>query len=902
MKKNISLLICLLYTVFYFNIAFSQTKEPVWDNTKDKHWGDGFTLAKILSSADGTMQNAWFHRSSKTTPQPLIISLHTWSGDYSQEDPLTKEILLRDWNYIHPDFRGANNKSEACGSSLVMSDLLDAIRFAIKNARVDTTNVHIIGVSGGGYLTLLAYMQLNYPVKSFNAWAPISDLPNWYWESKGRHSKYATDVEQVAEKNAVMNWDELKKRSPMYLPFPAAKRKNAFLNIYEGVHDGYTGSVPITQSLLFYNKMARALYPGRKEVIIPDSICMSLVTKQCNPHADTSNKIGDRVIHLQKKLSKLSLTLFEGGHEMLVPQALSLIPINGKVANNNIISSTIADTNIVLPPAWAFGVLYGSYTNQQQTINRIKEIEKHNYPIDAYWIDSWFWSYANEGKGPKKYIDFVADTVSYPDRKSMWKFMQANHIKGGFWIWDCILKNGNEEAFNEFKQNGFFSGIYSNTNTWHNGIAGTYMAAENNNWQGNQCGNIDFDNSEAVDFFKQKMKHFFDEGADFIKLDRTSKISVCKTMFELSQQFGKETKGRGFLLSHTGGMETEEYKKYPGKWTDDTRSDWNVEKPTINFDPWVPKVALKENIAMYTDPAKSYSKIPFLTNDLGGFDMGKTDKPDEELYIRWLQFSMFCPITEVFSQPENPTSNLAWNYSTQADSLFRFYSHLRMQLFPYIYSYAHLTRIKGEPMIRKIPRQLYEYILGDELLVAPVYEKGAVSRSVYLPEGKWINYWTGEILNGNSTQTVAAPLEQIPLFVKEGSIIPMRNYASSIEKGNNKLLTLNIYPGSDGGFELIEDDGTSNDYLEAGYASTLIQTANDNGNFFINIRPAKGSYTGMLNERSWKFNIHCSAKPKIVMLNNQSLKFSYDEKKKLLILETSALPVKRSLEFKVIFD
>ena len=97
---------------------------------------------------------------------------------------------------------------------------------------------------------------------------------------------------------------------------------------------------------------------------------------------------------------------------------------------------------------------------------------------------------------------------------------------------------------------------------------------------------------------------------------------------------------------------------------------------------------------MYTDPEKATSKIPFLTNDLGGFDMGKTNKPDEELYIRWLQFSMFCPITEVFSQPENPTSNLAWKYSGRADSIFRFYSHLRMQLFPYIYSSAQLSRIE----------------------------------------------------------------------------------------------------------------------------------------------------------------------------------------------------------------
>ncbi|MBP1664288.1 MAG: hypothetical protein H6Q19_1428, partial [Bacteroidetes bacterium] len=76
-----------------------------------------------------------------------------------------------------------------------------------------------------------------------------------------------------------------------------------------------------------------------------------------------------------------------------------------------------ADSNVVLPPAWAFGVLYGGYTNQQQTISRINEIISHDYPIDAYWIDSWFWSFGNKGSGPAKYIDFVADTVEFPNRK-----------------------------------------------------------------------------------------------------------------------------------------------------------------------------------------------------------------------------------------------------------------------------------------------------------------------------------------------------------------------------------------------------------------------------------------------------------------------------------------------------
>lgn len=589
-------------------------------------------------------------------------------------------------------------------------------------------------------------------------------------------------------------------------------------------------------------------------------------------------------------------------HCMLLFAVLTInIIAQSQITGYPLSKRTVADSNIILPPAWAFGIMYGGYTNQQETINRIAAIKKHNYPIDAYWIDSWFWSYADKGIGPQKYIDFTADTTAYPSRKKMWKYMQDNNIKGGFWLWDCILETGNEKAFNDFKEKGFFSTIYLNTNSWHNGSRSTAMFQNGKEQKGTMCGNIDFDNPKAVAYFKQKMKPFFDEGADFIKLDRTSKISACKAMFEMSQEFGKETKGRGFILSHTGGQETEEYKRYPTKWTDDTRSDWTIEKPLIDFNSWVPNVALKENIAMYTDPKNRSSEIPFLTNDLGGFDMGKTKQPEDELYIRWLQFSMLNPITEVFSQPENPTANMPWMYSQKADSIFRNYAHWRMQLFPYIYSYAHRSRSEGKEMIGKIPGHLYQYMFGDELLVAPVYEKGATKQKVFLPAGNWINYWTGEQLQGDAEHIVAAPLNQIPLFVKQGAIIPMRKYASSIEKGNNNTLILHVYPGADGSFNLLEDDGTSNEYLEGIYASTIIEQKKGVKKTLLRIHPVDGSYKGMPSARKWVLYIHCNKTPKQVTINEQNMKFSFDRIGKIIKIETPERSVKRTTKFDVIF-
>lgn len=521
------------------------------------------------------------------------------------------------------------------------------------------------------------------------------------------------------------------------------------------------------------------------------------------------------------------------------------------------INIKIADSSVVLPPSWAFGYLYGSYTNQEQSINLINEIIEHDYPIDAFWIDSWIWDWQNGGKGPDKYLDFVGDTISYSNRKEFWSFMEDKNIKSGMWVWDCILKTGNEEAYEDFKSRGYFKNEYIETSSWHNGGKTTIMDSEEK-VKGTWCGNIDFENPEAVSYFKEKMSHFFDDGVDFLKLDRTDAIPVVKAMFELTQEKGKETNGRGFVFSHSHGVESGEYKKYPGKWTDDTRSDWSGLKHKRTFQSWIPKVGLKENIAMYTDLNKHYHEIPFLANDMGGFAVSQDGFVDEELYIRWLQFATFVPLTTPFSQPENKSGNIAFNISERADTIFKTFSHIKMKLFPYIYSYAHKSRIDGINTIRPIKDDLYTYHFGENFLVAPIYEEGANSRMVNFPkENTWVNYWTGDEYIGGTNSIIQANINEIPLFVKKGAIIPMRNYSRSITSGTNDVLELHLYPGENGDFELIEDDGSSNDYLNGIFAITnLKMKALDDSSFKLTINPIKGTYKGMNELRKWQVIIH----------------------------------------------
>jgi lysophospholipase L1-like esterase/pimeloyl-ACP methyl ester carboxylesterase len=344
----------LILVIFFLPLTslFAQDSLTSWDKTIKMTWPTGFQLKEITSSTDGSIQKAWFYTSSRKEPQPLIISLHTWSGDFNQEDPVAKEVQLRNWNYIHPNFRGPNNSPEACVSDLVISDLRDAILFAVKNANVDTSNIHIIGVSGGGYATLAAYLKLDYPVKSFSSWAGISDLESWYWESKGRGLRYANDVEQVTTGGKGFSASDARKRSPIYMPFDPGLRKGASLHIYAGIHDGYTGSVPVSQSVTFFNRILRERFPQSSGRQISDSVIISLLSKQINPNPDTAFTLGGRDVHLYREAPGLSLTLFEGTHEMLVPQALALIPVNDKrnTSTKNIL--TIGDSNGAATDGW----------------------------------------------------------------------------------------------------------------------------------------------------------------------------------------------------------------------------------------------------------------------------------------------------------------------------------------------------------------------------------------------------------------------------------------------------------------------------------------------------------------------------------------------------------------------
>ncbi|MDR1672275.1 MAG: GDSL-type esterase/lipase family protein [Bacteroidales bacterium] len=354
--------LCLLCSVF---TTFSQS----WDDASKGKWTAEFKEVDIKSSADGTTQKAMLYRSTKGAGQPLIVSLHTWSGNYTQTNPLTMEILIRDYNFIQPDFRGPNNRPEACGSDLVIADIEDAIAYAIEKTDADKSQVHIVGASGGGYASFLCYMKLQYPVRSFSAWMPISDLEAWYWESVGRRQRYSDDILKSTSPDGTPDFVEMRKRSPLHLPYPA-HRKGSSLYIYTGIHDGYTGSVPVTHSINMYNKIVYEKYPADKHNFVPQEDVVKMLAMRVFPGAPQAT-VGNRHIHYHKRTGDVELTIFEGTHEQLTDQAIGLIPVNKPVRTDRITLLTLGDSNAALKYGWALqlGMIYPHATVINRSIS-----------------------------------------------------------------------------------------------------------------------------------------------------------------------------------------------------------------------------------------------------------------------------------------------------------------------------------------------------------------------------------------------------------------------------------------------------------------------------------------------------------------------------------------------------
>ncbi|MCA9039128.1 MAG: prolyl oligopeptidase family serine peptidase [Planctomycetaceae bacterium] len=265
---------------------------------------------------------------AKENPVPLLVFLHSWSGNYSQANTeWFEEARDRDWAIVHPNFQGPNFQPTACGSELAQQEILDSIDFMTKNYQIDPTRIYLAGTSGGGHMSMLMAAKHPERFSAVSAWVGISDLNAWYafHTKNGEPKGYALNVKascggQPGESDEIDA--EYRARSPL---FHLSNTGDLAVDIAAGIHDGHTGSVPVSHSLNAFNIIAQA----HDSPIIPEDLIETIVATETVPDGvpalDSVSEIEEsypRKVHLRRTAGPSRVTIFEGGHEGLVSPAL----------------------------------------------------------------------------------------------------------------------------------------------------------------------------------------------------------------------------------------------------------------------------------------------------------------------------------------------------------------------------------------------------------------------------------------------------------------------------------------------------------------------------------------------------------------------------------------------------
>ncbi|MDP7277741.1 MAG: prolyl oligopeptidase family serine peptidase [Planctomycetaceae bacterium] len=280
------------------------------------------TEISVTSTLDGSRQPSriWVPDAAATKPAPLLVYLHTWSGDYRQQNvPWLLEASRRGWIFLGPNFRGRNDTPAACGSKLARRDILDAIDWTRKHHRVDGRRIYLAGTSGGGHMAMLMAGHHPRRFSAVSAWVGISDLSAWYrfHLKDGKPQDYARMILKCLggpPGQSVAIDRQYRDRSPLFF---LARARDVPLDLCAGVHDGKTGSVRIHHTLLAWNVVARA----RKSPVISDKEIEQLWTaSRLREPGKDENRVDPefkRKIHLRRRSGPSRVTIFEGGHEGL---------------------------------------------------------------------------------------------------------------------------------------------------------------------------------------------------------------------------------------------------------------------------------------------------------------------------------------------------------------------------------------------------------------------------------------------------------------------------------------------------------------------------------------------------------------------------------------------------------
>jgi oligosaccharide 4-alpha-D-glucosyltransferase len=477
-----------------------------------------------------------------------------------------------------------------------------------------------------------------------------------------------------------------------------------------------------------------------------------------------------------------------------------------------------------LPPKWAFGNLMSrfGYTSEKQVREIYSEMKKYNVPVDAIIYDL-FW-FGDSIKGTLGNLDWE-NRVNWPDPQRMITEFKNEGVK-------TILVT--EPFFVETSKNYTASLPYL-------AVDSTNKPYYLTDFYFGKGGLIDIFRKDAQQWFWRFYKKQMDMGVEAwwgdlgepekhpANLYHNLKDQGHKRLFSADEvhniyghnwtkmlftNYAKDFPGkRLFSLNRSGFSGSQRYSIFP--WTGDVSRSWSGYRAQL-------PVLL----------GMSMSGVPYVHSDAGGFAGGEGDK---ELYVRWLQFAAFTPIFRPHGTALYDLAPGSFSFPSEAallDSAYRDAAiaavHTRYHFLPYNYTLAYKQAVSGKPLIS--PLYYYfssdttassiedQYMWGEQVMVAPVLEKGARSRKYYLPAGNWYHYHTGKMLKGKTWHVDSVDLFQFPLLIREGSYLPISiSKRSNTQKHLLDSLVI-IYvptPGTSSSF-IYEDDGNSSTTISRG--------------------------------------------------------------------------------------
>ena len=378
----------------------------------------------------------------------------------------------------------------------------------------------------------------------------------------------------------------------------------------------------------------------------------------------------------------------------------------------------------------------------------------------------------------------------------------------------------------------------------------------------------------AENYFNLVLHPLEKQGVDFWWLDwqqeqNTKMPNVKPTWWINYVHFtDQEREGKRPLLFHRwGGLGNHRYQI---GFSGDTVSVWD----SLAFQPWFTSTAANVGYAYWS-------------HDIGGHMPGAVEP---ELFTRWVEFGAFSPILRTHTTKNPESERRIWAYPEPFSSILRSTFQLRYKLQPYIYTEARRTYDTGVAFLRPLyydwpeADEAYqsknEYLFGDQMLVDPVVtpsdkQSGLATEKVWLPKGEWIEWPSGKHFSGPVSVDRSFSIDQIPVYVKEGAIIPMQPEMSYTGEKHVDPLIVNVWPlapGQSTSYSLYEDNGIAEQYQHGVYTHTPIKATQNGDTLRVEIDPVEGSFAGMLKSRAYTLQLPGDWPPASVTVDGVAIK------------------------------